>query len=427
MKLLVGTTFITFTSKQLNNYNYSQSINFFYQNNYFNMRLKKYSVLYLVLLTILFVYPSCSKDTPQIPQEEVIEEEVIEQEVFEQVVTLNHIEATLEIDDKVILIPKFGDVDIPKRTYSWQVENPTIINISENEDYSATITAIKKGKTLIAFKSEDGRLSAECKITVTDTGNIVVKQILDVDWKLDKLSDNIVYKYHHFNDLFNSNQSVSVLDIDINKNLVVDIAYVTSSFLKTSDAGINADATAAINGSYFNTTIGGSTVFLKKDGKVINSTRMGFDTYRENAGFAIHKSGEISIIKKPAGKWDFTAVNTVLASGPLLIYDGILLDQINVAFNMNRHPRTAVGVTDKNHLIAVVVDGRHSQAHGMTIEELSILMDAFGCKEAMNLDGGGSSTLWLRNRGVINYPTDNKKFDHEGERGVATVITFTSK
>ncbi len=144
------------------------------------MRLKKYSVLYLVLLAILFVYPSCSEDTPQIPQEEVVEDEDIEdedveEEILEQIVTLSENEVTLEIDDEIILIPEFGDFDIPKRTYSWQVENPDIIDISENEDYSATITAIKEGETLVIFKSKDDELKAECKITVIDSGDGIVR------------------------------------------------------------------------------------------------------------------------------------------------------------------------------------------------------------------------------------------------------------
>ena len=76
-------------------------------------------------------------------------------------------------------------------------------------------------------------------------------------------------------------------------------------------------------------------------------------------------------------------------------------------------------------MIAVVVDGRNTQAEGMTINEVTLLMQALGCREAMNLDGGGSSTAWVENLGVVNFPSDNKIFDHEGERGVANVITFT--
>ena len=86
-----------------------------------------------------------------------------------------------------------------------------------------------------------------------------------------------------------------------------------------------------------------------------------------------------------------------------------------------------MGITDENHLIAVVVDGRSSQAQGMTTYELATVMQALGCTEAMNLDGGGSSTAWVQGQpynGVVNYPSDNKKFDHYGEREVANAIVF---
>ena len=103
--------------------------------------------------------------------------------------------------------------------------------------------------------------------------------------------------------------------------------------------------------------------------------------------------------------------------------DGKELTQLEVAFNTARHPRTAVGITADNKMIVVVVDGRSSQSQGLTIPQLSQLMAALGCTQALNLDGGGSSTAWVRGEGVVNFPSDNGKFDHEGERGVATVFT----
>lgn len=253
----------------------------------------------------------------------------------------------------------------------------------------------------------------------------VAKQILDADWAVSQVSDGIVLKYSHFRNLFTSYQSITILDIDLNKNITVDIPYVKSGFLKTSEAALSTRAHAAINGSFFNTTTGGSTVFFRKDGEIIKTTNSGFNPYRENAGFSINAEGKVSIVKKPSAGWQTVATSSLLASGPLLVYDGEPVTQLNVEFNTTRHPRTAVGVTEDNHLIAVVVDGRFpAQANGMTTTELATLMDVLGCIEAMNLDGGGSSTAWVRNRGVVNYPADNKQFDHGGERGVATVITF---
>lgn len=265
--------------------------------------------------------------------------------------------------------------------------------------------------------------------TTTYTGELtgITKQILEADWTTTKVSDGILYRYHQFSNLFDSHQSITIIDVDLNKKVKVDMPYVTSGFLKTSDAASNTNASAAINGSFFDTSTGGSTVFFKNGGEVINKTRDKFTPFRENAGFVIGASGEVSVIEKPSSGWNTVDAHGLLASGPLLLLDGEKVDQLNQKFNTNRHPRTAVGVTSNNHLIAIVVDGRNAKAQGMSIEELTQVMEAFGCKDAMNLDGGGSSTAWIKSRGVVNYPSDNKKFDHEGERGVATVITFTSK
>ena len=70
------------------------------------------------------------------------------------------------------------------------------------------------------------------------------------------------------------------------------------------------------------------------------------------------------------------------------------------------------------------VDGRFpGQAEGMTIDEMQVLCQSLGLYEALNLDGGGSTTLWVKGEGVLNHPYDNKVFDSLGERIVPNIIT----
>ena len=75
-----------------------------------------------------------------------------------------------------------------------------------------------------------------------------------------------------------------------------------------------------------------------------------------------------------------------------------------------------------------MVDGRRKDsffALGLTLPHLASMMKAVGCYNAINLDGGGSTTLWIKgfpDNGVVNYPSDNKQWDHYGERKVANVI-----
>ena len=76
-----------------------------------------------------------------------------------------------------------------------------------------------------------------------------------------------------------------------------------------------------------------------------------------------------------------------------------------------RHPRVAVALTDDNDLLFVVVDGRFSgKAEGMDADELTrFLVKHFNPRWAINMDGGGSSTMYLKGYGdpennVLNYP-----------------------
>lgn len=82
---------------------------------------------------------------------------------------------------------------------------------------------------------------------------------------------------------------------------------------------------------------------------------------------------------------------------------------------MERHPRTAAGVSrDGKTLLLVVVDGRQSAwSVGVTLPELARMMLDAGAWNAVNLDGGGSSTLWYRAPGtaggrILNRPSDGR-------------------
>jgi exopolysaccharide biosynthesis protein len=70
------------------------------------------------------------------------------------------------------------------------------------------------------------------------------------------------------------------------------------------------------------------------------------------------------------------------------------------------HPRTAVGLSaDGRQLFLLVADGRRAEVAGPTLPELAALMVELGACTALNLDGGGSSALWLRER-IVNQPSD---------------------
>jgi hypothetical protein len=91
-------------------------------------------------------------------------------------------------------------------------------------------------------------------------------------------------------------------------------------------------------------------------------------------------------------------------------------------FSRARHPRSALGISrDSATLYVVAVDGRQQTSVGMTLEELADAMISLGAYEAMNLDGGGSTTLVVRDS-IVNKPSDAN-----GERPVGNVVAITRR
>ena len=82
-----------------------------------------------------------------------------------------------------------------------------------------------------------------------------------------------------------------------------------------------------------------------------------------------------------------------------------------------RHPRTAVGFSrDSSTLFLLTVDGRSENSGGMTLVELADMMRQLGAWQAMNFDGGGSTTMVIDGK-VVNHPSDK-----EGERTVGNAL-----
>jgi hypothetical protein len=75
-----------------------------------------------------------------------------------------------------------------------------------------------------------------------------------------------------------------------------------------------------------------------------------------------------------------------------------------------KHPRTAVGLSrDRRTLYMMVIDGRTSISVGVTLKELAGFMKDLGAYDAVNLDGGGSTAMWVQAKGVVNNPSDGSE------------------
>lgn len=123
----------------------------------------------------------------------------------------------------------------------------------------------------------------------------------------------------------------------------------------------------------------------------------------------------------------------LLQAGPLLVRDGTIVPgddegfsagsgQFDSDITAGRHPRAALGC-DGEHLIALACDGRDDDEAGLTMDELARAMVELGAREALNLDGGGSTSLVCHGR-LCNVPRESHTFAIPGGRAIATALTF---
>ena len=116
----------------------------------------------------------------------------------------------------------------------------------------------------------------------------------------------------------------------------------------------------------------------------------------------------------------------VIGGGPTLVQKGkVRITAVEERFrndvSQGRAPRTAMGVDAKGNLLLTTVDGRQpGYSVGMTLRELARTLDELGAEEAINLDGGGSTTMALKGQ-VVNKPSDGR------ERWVSNALIVTPR
>lgn len=126
--------------------------------------------------------------------------------------------------------------------------------------------------------------------------------------------------------------------------------------------------------------------------------------YAARAGFA----------RSSAFRPSWTDVEQAVGGGPWLVRNGqVMVDYEaenfpKASFVDSRHARTAAGVTADGKLLLVTVDGRQAWSRGVSLPELADLMQRLGAVNAMNLDGGGSTTMVVGG-GVVNAPSDGRE------------------
>ena len=219
-----------------------------------------------------------------------------------------------------------------------------------------------------------------------------------------------------------SNTKVYIADIMVSspkylKTALAQNTYGNNVTAKTSVTAANNNAILAINGDFYGAN---TTGYVIRNGVVYRNT---IREDASNGDLAIYKDGSFGIVYENDVSAEDLVKNGVvnlLAFGPTLVNNGKITVSSNseVGQSMASNPRTAIGIIDKNHYVIVVSDGRTSESQGLSLYQLAQVMKSYGVKTAYNLDGGGSSTLYLNGK-VINKPTTNGTIS---ERAVSDIV-----
>jgi hypothetical protein len=96
-----------------------------------------------------------------------------------------------------------------------------------------------------------------------------------------------------------------------------------------------------------------------------------------------------------------------VGGNPSLLEDGVVtVGSCSGSYFCDRNPRTGIGYTSTGKILMVTVDGRQDSSVGMTLMEFTRLFQRLGAVSALNLDGGGSTTMWVKGK-LVNKPAQD--------------------
>ena len=247
------------------------------------------------------------------------------------------------------------------------------------------------------------------------------------DWTERHVADGVSWRARRYAALAGGAQVVHLLVVDPTVP-GVSIRSIDATGCQTVGAmGEALGAVAGVNGGYF--ASGCAPVSLLKTGGQLTGTNA-----EDRGAFGMTSSATPLIDVVVAGA-DWPAAHEAQGGGPVLVRAGVPRSGSSAwaeesftssSFN-GRNPRTLAGFNGSGSISFGTVDGRRTNAYGMSLDDLAAWAASadVGLSEAVNLDGGGSTTMWIAGanpNGVVNYPSDDAAQEtaaHAGSRGVS--------
>lgn len=363
--------------------------------------------------------------------------------------TLNIIKADLNNSDVGLIFAKAKDVVLAKDTLSKQIgqekaKNNSVVGGINGDFFNMIIGAsvgpqIKDGAPLVGYscKADENRYP----IFGIDKNNNAFIEKLSFNGKLsvvDPMSDTgggsvLIDSVNRFDEFevnkFSVKNSLMILTPDYSLNGIIKKSVYAPSEVLTVIRGVEGPILLdkQFTGVVESIGVGSSEVIIPKDGIVIASNGTKASWVKENL-----KAGDIVNFDIGFSKKDIASAmggyNYLVRDGKSLSAETMISEGVDKSLATYRKPRTAIGMTGENQVIALTVGGGLASSEfsqGATLPEMASLMLELGVTTAISFDGGGSTQMNVRhyaenNNTLVNVPAD------ASERAVTNAILFTN-
>ena len=292
-------------------------------------------------------------------------------------VRINVVQIDMELVKNLELTPVLSSEDTLKsrRTISAIAKNNDAL-VALNGTYFKPQTGVPLGTLMINEKLYTGPIYDRVAMGIFDDGFDIARVQLDASVK-------------------GSGTTIKVDNINQPRMLSTHVLIYTPEWGKYSPAAPKYGVGLQVVDNKV-TKASANAVEIPENGYVISGPK--------SILYALLEKKDAKLTIKTTPEWK--GVKHIISGGPYLVKDGeVYVDMTAQKLGSigGRNPRSAIGYTADNNLILVAVDGREGSSIGMTLMELANFMKASGCIGAINLDGGGSTVMYVDGQ-VVNKP-----------------------
>ena len=307
-------------------------------------------------------------------------------------VKINVVEMNKKVNPNLELVPVLASDTLAHKATIRTLANKGHAIAAVNATYFKPQTGVPLGTLMIDKKIYTGPIYNRVALGIKKDGFIMDKYKLDATLKYKRMT-------------------VQVDNINQPRMLSTYVLVYTKDWGQNSPTAPNYGTNLAIENGKI-TKISNGSLTIPENGFVVSGPKSKLEPFfnsqmkDEKQVFLANLRGARKIELEIKNGTDWQEVNHIVSGGPFLVKNGDIYVDVKEQKLLSitgRNPRTAIGYTKDNEFIMMTIDGREKSSVGMTLTETARLMKDFGCIWAMNLDGGGSSVMYVKGD-IVNSP-----------------------